>query len=184
MTTTIFCAERPSGFFSEHDKFEEYDFVDVPSSAKDYCDFIDEHMEYNFAEVPSWAKRSYPTDIVNYLVAAEHLQEVKIRRIPNDLEQRSNSESSSDSNADRYYPIPQRDVPKDSGRNGLCPFLYNDLSIRNQWIPPHYVPLVQMGTRLADEDAISLLMDECDYRPNSIVLHGFEGIRWSWKKED
>ena len=184
MATTIFCAERPSGFFSEHDKFGEYNFVDVPSSAKDRFHFRREHMEYSFAEVPSWAKKSYPTDIVNYLVAADHLQEVKIKRIPNDLEQRSNSESSSDSNATRYYPVPQHDVPKDSGKNGLCPFLYNDLSIKNQRIPPRYVSLVQMGTRLADEDAISLLMDKCDYRPNSVVLHAFEETWWNWKKED
>ena len=52
LATTIFCAERPSGFFSEHDKFWEYDDVDVPSSAK----------------------FSYPNDIVNYLVAADELQ--------------------------------------------------------------------------------------------------------------
>ena len=32
MATTIFCAERPSGYFSEHDKFGEYIFIDWHTS--------------------------------------------------------------------------------------------------------------------------------------------------------
>ena len=34
-----------------------------------------------------------------------------------------------------------------------------------QCIPPHHVSLVNMGTRLMDEDAVSLLMKECGFFP-------------------
>ena len=58
------------------------------------------------------------------------------------------------------------------------PVCYDLLATKNQHIPPRYLSLVKMGIHLADEDAISLLMDEYGYYPHSIALCGSESIWW------
>ena len=128
MTTTIFCAERPSGFFSEHDRCGGYSCVDWHTSAMvEYPSdaFFSDGDKfggvYSFAEVPTSAKVNYPTDIINHLVAADKLQEVNKEDVkllsPENHEQQSDSEYSCDSNAVHYYPVPQRDVHKDNTMN-------------------------------------------------------------------
>ena len=55
---------------------------------------------------------------------------------------------------------------------------------KNQHFPARYMHVTNNNHHLGDEEAIRLLMDECSYYPNNVLLNNFGTIRWRWSKED
>ena len=55
---------------------------------------------------------------------------------------------------------------------------------KNQHVPPRYEHLMQDKNFLGNEDALTLMMEECGYYPDSVILDGFEMIQWRSNKEE
>ena len=116
-------------------------------------------------------KRSCPDDIINYLVAHRKPD------INDDMEKefyRDNSEK-----YESYYALPIRDV---LGRK------YGDLykeATKGQHIHTCYSHYISKENhyRLSDEDAIALMMNECNFYPKKLVMHEYEDMHWKLSEE-
>ena len=154
MTTAILCAERLVGTFVN-----------------------DRGYPFRLDELPHvWVEKYCPTDFVNYLVATSGLKHVKKEVI---------SEEDEKVEAGTYCPIPRCQLEGEEDDDEDKPLNYNSISIvtKNQHFPSRHMQMTKNETHLRDEEAIALLMDECNYYPNSIVLNNFGSIQWNWNEE-
>ena len=125
---------------------------------------------------PPPEQRCGPDDIVNYLVAHRKpaVVNVTIEKVEG-----SDGEYSSD-DEDFYYPLPARDVfGKQHGE------LY-EVATKGQHVHcrySHYI-LKENHYRLSDEDAVSLMMNECHFYPKKLFLHEYEHMHWKWSHDD
>ncbi len=126
---------------------------------------------------PPW-RRDCPDDIVNCLVAY---------RKPNSFSEEMNrdseeqlSESDSSDEGDSYSPLPLRGVFRQEYGE-----LYGEV-MKGKHIPARYSHYIskQSHYRLSDEDAISLMMNECNYYPKKLVMHEYERMYWKWSDEN
>ena len=161
LTTFIFCAERLLG-----------SFVD------------DKGYLYTLNELPQkWVEKYCPTDFVNYLVS---VATSKLRRVEKE-------DLNEEKRIKHYCPTPQchldeeeirNYVDHDDSQNEYLSYDYVSIMTKNQHFPARHMHITNNKPHLGDEEAIRLLMDECNYYPNNIVLCGLGSIRWQWSKED
>ena len=155
LTTILFSAERPSGYF----EYLEGDHVD--------------NLRNN--NVPEAAMNCYPTDIVNYLVAADVISAVSKR--VEDVES-----SAYVDDAENCIPIYQRSLDDSCNDNRLSSNC-DRIATKRQCIPQRYVSLVSSGSRLSDEDALSLIVNICNYHPKVVAFCASETVQWNWNQE-
>jgi hypothetical protein len=115
-------------------------------------------------------KRGCPDDIINYLVAHRR-PDITVK---DDVVKESERDSSQ-----FYYPLPIRDV---LGRK------YGDLykeATRGQHVHACYSHYISKENhyRLSDEDAVALMMNECNYYPKNLFMHEYEDMHWKWSEE-
>ena len=121
-----------------------------------------------------WFRNNCPADVVNYLVCTDNL---KVQ----------GQEKTLGGNDDFYYATAQKSFPLEYDVEDLPSVSIEYISVAyygNQHFPPRYMHLTKDKNYLGNEDAITLLMDECNYYPDNITLHGFESIEWSRTKEE
>ena len=161
LTTIIFSFERPTGYFSR---------------------IVDDEKRINY-EPPKGVATGYPIDIVNYLIAA-HISVVVGKKVA-----QQNIDEMDDDDDDQWYPVNnfpvyQRDLD-DSRDDTRLSTNYDRIAAANQCIPLCYASLAKSGCRIPDEDAILLIMDQCNYYPKTItILCAPDSKLWSWKQED
>ena len=155
LTAVIFSGDR----FSGHYAF----FTDETGTGRHY-------FETGYA---SPGKRNCPDDIINYLVAH--------RKPDISVEDNVEKESYRDNSEDHqfYYALPIRDV---LGRK------YGDLykeATKGHYIHACYSHYISKENhyRLSDEDAVSLMMNECNFFPKKLFLHEYEDMHWKWSEE-
>lgn len=117
VTSIIFCAERPSGYFEYLNKI-----ITSKNHKWSRCDIVPQHTA-----------KFYPTDIVNYLVAADEKPEVEPQ-----VYSMCDFEKNEYSN---LRPVPQCNLD-DSRDDRKLSCNYDHLSTKHQRIPQHYSSLV------------------------------------------
>ena len=138
--------------------------------------FCDDHgYPYTKDNMPQeWFKTNCPADVVNYLVCTDNL---KVQ----------SQEQNLGGNDEFYYATAQKSLPFEEDMVDLSTVSVEYISVAyyaNQHFPPHYVHLTKDKNYLGNEDAITLLMDDCNYYPDNITLHGFESIQWNRTTEE
>ena len=151
-----------------------------------------------------------PDDIVNYLVAYRKPdvmrvmeEEINADHDDNDSEKKfdadhddndseeeidtdhddNDSEEEIDADHDDnnfYYPLPSRDVfGRQHGE------LYEEAT-KGQHVHCRYSHYISKENhyRLSDDDAVSLMMNECNYYPKKLFLHEYEHMHWRWSHDD
>ena len=148
VTSIIFCAERPSGYFEYLDKI-----ISSKNHKWSCCDTVPQHTA-----------KYYPVDIVNYLVAADEKpgEEPQVYSSIRDFEKKEYL---------NFSPVPQCNLD-DSRDDRKLSCNYDHLSTKHQHIPQHYSSLVNTGSRISDDNAVLLIMNDCHYFPESIALSG------------
>ena len=126
---------------------------------------------------PPWG-RGCPDDVVNDLIA--YRKPDLVSEEINREEQLSESDSSDEEDVKfSDSPLPICDVfGQEHGE------LYEE-AMKGQHIPARYLHYIskQSHYRLSDEDAISLMMNECNYYPKNLVMH-CTGMYWKWSDEN
>ena len=115
---------------------------------------------------PPPKERSCPNDIVNYLVAYRKSNVIIKKPASNRKE--------------FYYPLPSRDV---FGRQHGKLYKY---ATKGQHVHSRYSHYISKENhyRLSDDDAVSLMMNECNYYPKKLFLHEYEHMHWKWSHDD
>ena len=127
-------------------------------------------------------QRDCPDDIVNYLVAYQK-PNVIVETVDADYDDPDSNPDSdeeySDDN-DFYYPLPSRDVFGRQHRE-----LY-ECATKGQHVHSRYSRYISKENhyRLSDDDAVSLMMNECNYYPKKLFLHEYEHMHWKWSHGD
>ena len=130
---------------------------------------------------PPAEERSCPGDIVNYLIAYRK-PDCEVEEIVEevDTEEPFSQRDGYKNNNGFYYPAPARDV---FGRK--IGKLYEDAT-KGQHVHSrysHYI-LKENHYRLSDEDAVSLMMNECHYYPKKLFIHEYECMHWMWSNDN
>lgn len=129
---------------------------------------------YHYESIPQQTIEQYPTDIVNYLVAYDKKLDQNFKKI----------DEFGDHTAD-IYPVTQREVDNTVNDDNLHHNLYGLLAANNQFVPKRYLFLMKAVPRLSDSDAISLMMDKCNYIPKWIALSYTQNIdRWGLRDKE
>ena len=158
LTAMIFSGDRFSGHYlmSENDNGHE--------------------RYFEGSGIPPPGRRICPVDIVNCLIAYRK-PDVVVEEM-NSEEQLSET-NSSDEEDYCYSPLPIRDIfGQEYGE------LYEEAT-KGQHIPSqysHYI-LKENHYRLLDEDAVSLMMNECNYYPKKLFMHEYEHMHWKWSED-
>ena len=183
LTAMIFSGDRFSGYYAFFSNENGYG-----------RDFYEGHT-------PSVNERDCPVDIVNYLVAYQKSNVVTVEVIveevdtkepvsqksvseeeeENEEEQDDDEEESYEYNYEEfYYPLPARDV---FGRK--CDEPFEDATVC-QGVHSHYSHYIlkENHYRLSDEDAISLMMNECHYYPKKLFIHEYDCMHWTWSSDN
>ena len=129
-------------------------------------------------------ERDCPDDIVNDLIAYRKPKKVdvvveKIDEDHNDSDADDNSDFFDDNN-DFYYPLPSRDV-FGKQHDEFYEYATKDQYVHSRY--SHYI-LKENHYRLSDDDAVSLIMNECHYYPKKLFLHEYEHMHWRWSHGD
>jgi hypothetical protein len=143
--------------------------------------FVDNRHFYEGGSPPP-EQQDCPDDIVNYLVAYRKPKAVNI------LEEEISAEHIIDPDSDEeycddnsfYYPLPSRDS---FGRQHDR--LYEEAT-KGQYVHSRYSHYISKENhyRLSDDDAVSLMMNECHYYPKKLFLHEYEHMHWRWSHSD
>ena len=178
LTAMIFSGDRFSGHYAY--------FTNETGYGKDF---------YEEGLTPSMKERSCPDDIVNYLVAYQkpNVVEEIVKKVDTKepVSQRNifKEEEESDEEEERIYaenddefcyPLPARDM---FGRK--CGELYKEAT-KGQHVHSrysHYI-LKENHYRLSDEDAVSLMMNECHYYPKKLFIHEYDRMHWTWSSNN
>ena len=160
LTAIIFSGDRFSGVYG------------LSTNGRDF---------YEDCAPPLPEQRSCPDDIVNYLVAyrkpkAVNVTVEEIREEQDDPD--SDEERSGDD--DFYYPLPSRDV---FGRQH--DELYEEAT-KGQHVHLCYSCYISKEDhyRLSDDNAVLLMMNECNYYPKKLFLHEYEHMHWRWSHDN
>ena len=167
LTAMIFSGDRFSGHYAL--------FAKVESDLEEYEDY------YEWGANPDPEKRSCPKDVVNYLVAYKkpkvvNVDKEEIETVPDAVDWEKKSDNV------EYYPVPIRDVI-------LFSTQYTELyteATKDQHVHSRYLHFTSKENRrcLCDEDAVSLLMNECQFYPKRLFIHEYEWMRWKWSGDD
>ena len=124
----------------------------------------------------------HPVDVVNYLVAAAKIDRVHITR----------PREPSDKSSCYENPVPEYELRFKYGFGighgtplNYCTYMNtNDLY---QEVPPRYSSYLneENHCRLSEEDALTLLMEKCDYYARDMYINVLRcgGIRWNWEDD-
>ena len=154
LTTAILCAERPSGLFCE-EKGYTYTLDTLPQE---------------------WLKSCCPADVVNFLVCSHDFSQ----QVENQAQDEEDSYVPGAYFANAHKSMPTEDeLEYDELTTEDALVMY-----KNQHVPPRYMHMIGDKNFLGNEDALTLIMDECGYYPNSVTLDGFEMIQWRKSKEE
>ena len=145
--------------------------------------FVDGRHFYEGGSPPP-DQRGCPNDIVNDLIAYRKPKIVnviveKIDADHNDSDADDNSDFFDDNN-DYYYPLPSRDV-FGKQHDELYEYATEGQYVHSRY--SHYI-LEENHYRLSDDDAVSLIMNECHYYPKKLFLHEYEHMHWRWSHGD
>ena len=155
LTAMIFSGDRFSGYY-----------VNRADIGQCYC-------------TPRPEECSCPDDIVNYLVAYRK-PNVIIEEV--DSEERfSETDSSEEEDSFKSFsPVPIRDMLGQEYGN-----LYEEAT-KGQHVYSHYSHYIlkENHYRLSDEDAVSLMMNECNYYPRKLFVHEYEHMHWKWSDDN
>ena len=113
---------------------------------------------------------------MNYLVAYQKPNIVKVTI----KENAKKSVSRRKYDEDFYYPLPSRDVfGRQHGK------LYKDATV-GQHVHSRYSRYISKKNHyhLSDGDAVSLMMNECNYYPKKLFFHEYEHMHWRWSHDD
>ena len=117
---------------------------------------------------PPPEEQSCPDDVVNYFIAYRKPTAV-IVNVKYDHD-----------NDDFYYPLPSRDVfGRQHGE-------FYEGTMRGQHVHSRYSHYISKENHyhLSDDDAVSLMMNECNYYPKKLFLHEYEHMHWKWSHSD
>ena len=176
--TTIVCS---GGRFSGHFKVSNVEIV----TRREHLVDMDHHT------LP--ADIQCPTDVINYLVAyckPNAANEEKVAtcaaefRVEDDSDimesndyskDDSDNESYDSSKGSFYYPLPACDAM------GLKPGEVYEGATKGQYIHSRFSHYISHKNhyRLSDEDAITLIMNECHYYPRSLLLYDYDSMQWT-----
>ena len=144
---------------------------------------------------PPPVERDAPIDIVNFLVAYQKplvkIEEAvseepcveKIEPIPDEdgaSEENDSEEDAEDHFVEFYYPLPSRDVFR------MLRTRHYIEATKDQHVHPRYAPYITEENyyRLSEENAISLMMNECNFYPKKLYIHDFDYMHREWSHED
>jgi hypothetical protein len=161
LTAMIFCGDRFSGQYAMFTN--KYRVIGVWEDCFD-------------GSTPPPEERSCPDDIVNRLVAY-HKPGVVIEEVTDSKEQLLKRDSSE---SEFYYPLPIRDA---FGWN------YGELfkeATKGQHVHSKYLCYIlnENHYRLSSENAIALMMNECNYYPKKVFMHEYEYNTMHWECMD
>ena len=133
-------------------------------------------------------QRSCPEDIVNHLVAYRK-PNVHVQRHlhSGELEQPSKSYSSeieSDSSEEDCGQVFRNSIPiRDVFGQEYGEFYEH--ATKGQHVDLRYSHYISKENhyRLSDEDAVALMMNECNFYPKELFLHEYEDMHWKWSEE-
>ena len=155
LTTMIFSGDRFSGVYGW---------------------FINDRDFYEGCSPPP-EQRSCPDDVVNDLVTYRKPTTVNV--VVEKIDANHNDSDSDDDN-DFYYPLPSRDV-FGKQHDELYEYATKGQYVHSRY--SHYI-LKENHYRLSDDDAVSLIMNECHYYPKKLFLHEYEHMHWRWSHGD
>ena len=167
LTTMIFSGDRFSGVYGW---------------------FVNDRHFYEGGSPPP-DERDCPDDIVNDLVAYRKPKKVNVvvEKIDADHNDADHNDSDADDNSDFfddnndfYYPLPSRDVFGEQ-HDELYEYATKGQYVHSRY--SHYI-LKENHYRLSDDDAVSLIMNECHYYPKKLFLHEYEHMHWRWSHGD
>ena len=159
LTTIIFNADRPTGYFGSMTSNQT-------------------RIEHE----PKGVATGYPCDIINYLAAADVSSLAGIE-VTNDSDVDDMDGHSESWYPDDDFPLSHCDLDDTQGGVQLSSN-YSRIAAVNQRIPQCYASLAQSDGRISDEDAISLMMEKCNYYPKIAPVGVTDFKLWSWKQED
>ena len=63
--------------------------------------------------------------------------------------------------------------------------LFED-AMKGQYVHSRYSHYISKENhyRLSDDDAVSLMMNECNYHPKKLFLHKYKHMHWKWRHSD
>ena len=135
--------------------------------------FVDDRDLYEGGSPPP-EQRSCPDDVMNDLVTYRKPKAITVRESKGCVTRYAKN------NNDFYYPLPSRDVfGKQHGE------LY-EYATKGQYVHSRYSHYISKENhyRLSDDDAVSLIMNECHYYPKKLFLHEYEHMHWRWSHGD
>ena len=199
-----FHAEEVLGYSSKNAKFSSsrekyFTFLTTMIFSGDrfsgvYGWFVDGRDFYEGCSPPP-DQRDCPDDVVNDLVTYRKPKTVNVvvEKIDTDHKDSDSDDDSdfkdSDSDDDNdffdnnnsfYYPLPSRDVfGKQHDK------LYENAT-KGQYVHSRYSRYIlkENHYHLSDDDAVSLIMNECHYYPKKLFLHEYEHMHWRWSNGD
>ena len=180
LTSMIFGGDRFSGhyaFFSDRNGYMRH-FYDGYTPPPEEC--------------------KAPIDIINFLVAYQKPcvkieetvseepcveENVETAPIPDKgrvSEEDEEEEEEEDSFVEFYYPLPTRDVFR------MLRTRHYIEATKGQHVHPRYSQYVteENHYRLSEENAISLMMNECNFYPKKLYIHDFDYMHREWSHED
>ena len=136
--------------------------------------------------IPPPDERGCPGDMVNYLVAHQKPEVVEEKEEPahekkcSEEENLEEVEDEKEYPNDYFFPLPARDV---------FGMQHGDLfeeATKGQHVHSCFSCYISKENhyRLSDEDAASLMMNECHFYPKKLFLHEYEHMHWKWSHSD
>ena len=172
-----------SEYSSNHEKFSSsrekyFTFLTTMIFSGDrfsgvYGWFVDDRDFYEGCSPPP-EQRSCPDDVVNDLVTYRKPKAITIRESKGCVLRYAEDDN------DFYYPLPSRDV---FGKQHDELYEY---ATKGQYVHSRYSHYISKENhyRLSDDDAVSLIMNECHYYPKKLFLHEYEHMHWRWSHGD
>ena len=178
LTAVIFSGDRFSG---------HYAFFSAASSRQDFYEGCS----------PPPGERDAPIDPVNFLVAYHrpyvavneeiieeiiHEEPASCKDTSSDEEEEEEDEEEEDrsDNEEFYYPLASRDVFH-MLRTKNYKHATEGQHVHSRY--SHYIMEKNYG-HLSDEDAMSLMMNECKYYPKKLYIHEYENMQREWSHGD
>ena len=189
LTAMIFSGDRFSGHYVDggpHYYYFTYLTAMIFSGDRFSGHYVDGRPHYYYRS--GGLQRSCPEDIVNHLVAYRK-PNIRVQRHLHlgELEQPSKSHSSeteSDSSEEDCGQVFRNSIP-------VCDVFgqeygeFYEHATKGQHVHLRYIRYISKENhyRLSDEDAVALMMNECNFYPKELFLHEYEDMHWKWSEE-
>ena len=179
----LLCASHSHSYENSSNSRENYfAYLTAMIFSGDYFSHhcMDDGCCFKSGTPPPW-RRGCLDNIVNDLIA--YRKPDLVSKEMNREEQLSETDSSDEEDVEfSNSPLPISDVFEHEHEE-----LYED-AMKGQHIPAcysHYISK-QSHYRLSDEDAISMMMNECNYYPKNLIMHEYKrsGMYWKWSDEN